>query len=93
MIALKKLFLFHLVNFIFQERCRRGFRSYGGVLWCHLPAILSYLPAEFPLNSEFRYLTPPSVLEQLGQVVSRLVRELDHGNTKQALVTNLKCNE
>ena len=87
-IALKKVFRFHLVNlkvFTFQERHRRGFRKYGGVLWCNLPEIFSYLPAEFPLNSEFRYLTPPSVLEQLDQVVSPLVRELDHGNTKAAL--------
>ena len=56
-----------------------------GILWCHLPELFSYLPAEIPLNSEFLQLTPASVLEQLAQVVSRLVRGLDHGNTKPAL--------
>ena len=49
-----------------------------------LPQIVSYSAFEFLLNSALHCLMPPSVLEPLGQVAPRLVRGLNHGDTKDS---------
>lgn len=73
--------MYELFQFHFENTFQKRYLYKLSISWCHLPEIFSYLPAEFPLSSESRLLTRPLVLEQLGQVVSRLVRELEHGNT------------
>ena len=59
-------------------------RNYAISVLVQLPQIFSYSAFEFLRNSALHFRMHPSVLEPLGQVASRLVRVLNHGNTKDS---------